>query len=119
MQDNQLMPWKDDAQARQANVTLGGEVISFPVVPGAIAQELRDQCDIKKPHRQAILRKTQKQFKALHKGKEAHTAQQSEAYLFSAFILWIDSLIAGRHLQIRDGALDAEALAKETFEALA
>lgn len=118
MQDNQLMPWKDDSEARQASLTVGGEAVSFPVVPGAIAQELRDQCEIKKPHRQAILRKTQKQFKALHKGKDALSDKQSEAYLFSAFILWIDSLIAGRHLQIRDGALDAEALAKDTFEAL-
>ncbi len=118
MQDNQLMPWKDDDQARQASLSVGDDVVSFPVVAEAIERELRDQCEIKKPHRQAILRKTQKQFKTLHKGKESLNDKQSEAYLFSAFILWIDSLIAGRHLQIRDGALDAQALAKDTFEAL-
>ncbi len=119
MQDNQLMSWKDDSAARQAQFVLGGEAIAFPVVTAAMVQEMNDQSDIKKPHRQAIIRRTQKQLRDLHKKKDSLSVAQNETYLFSAFILWIDALIDGRHLAIRDGQLAPETLAQEAFDALA
>lgn len=119
MQDNQLMSWKDDSAARRAQFELSGDAIVFPVVTDAMVQEMADQCDIKKPHRQAILRRTQKQLRALHKKKDSLSEAQNETYMFAAFILWIDALIDGRHLEIRDGQLDPKALAREAFNALA
>ena len=118
MNQEPLMPWKDAQDAKTATLDLGSVSVSFPVTVEALAQEMRDQSDMKKPVRTAILRKSTKKLRDLHKKAEGLKDQAQEDYLFTAFIIWVDQQVGKDHLAIRDGKLDAQEKAQSLFESL-
>ena len=118
MDQEQLLNWKDEAGTKMARLELNSLSVEFPVTAAAIETEMRDQCDMRKPVRTAILRKSLKKLKDLHKKAGSLNATQTDEYLFTGFIIWVDKQIGSDHLKIRDGKIDTSEKAKALFESL-
>lgn len=118
MDQEALMPWKDEEGTKTGRLELSSLTVEFPVTAAAIAQEMRDQSDMKKPLRAAILRKSSKKLKDLHKKADSLSGAALDDYLFTGFIIWIDQQIGKDHLAIRDGKVDPTEKATSIFESL-
>ena len=94
----------DDAPARWT-VTYhhGSTPVSVTVTAQGIRDEIRDQASVKGSQRKGVLRTTRKRLTALLKKPQASlTDEDQEELEWNAFILLIDSVIANRHLKLRD-----------------
>ena len=118
MAKEQLLSWKDEEGTKTARLDLNTLSLEFPVTAAAIETEMRDQCDMRKPVRAAILRKSLKKLKDLHKKSESLNQSQLDEYLFTGFIMWIDKQIGQDHLAIRDGKINVTDKAQALFESL-
>ena len=86
-----------------------GEHVQVRLYESLIAGEIRDQIILKSSVRKAALRSSQKLIQRLSKlGLARLTAAQRDELRWSLFICYIDTVLAGQHLKLRDDA-DAQA----------
>ena len=116
MDQQGLFPAPQDVEKTwtRAFALSGGQSVDVPLFASLIEGELRDQISLKSSVRKAALRSSQKTIQRLSKKGVAKLGDADlEELKWSLFICHVDSVLAGRHLSLREDADAVEGLAKD------
>ncbi|WP_343565042.1 hypothetical protein [Kiloniella sp. b19] len=100
-----------------ARFVFRGTEYGFPVTRELIEQEVRDQLSIKGSQRKAIVRATEKKVaRDIKIGVDNLQGEKLKDFEWNLFILFVDDVIAGRHVKMReDEAVFSAVMEDERF----